>query len=357
MLFTKNQNIQNICGTILRVATFFILVLFIHTTASAATLSLSPSGGTYTVGKTISVRVAVGSGGQSINAISGSVIFSTDTLTLTSISKSGIVNLWAQDPTFSNSGGTASFQGVVLNGYTGGGGTVVTLNFKAKAEGTATVSISNSGSSVLLNDGNGTNVLSGTNGASFTITAGSTAKPVEPTKPVTRPTQPSEPVVPVVIPQVPPLGAAPLFTDYQSPVLPGNFVVVKGTASPKSLLNITFTATSPEGKTTVTQSSLMTTDTGTFDFVSDQKVTEGSSYTLVATASDGQKTAPLHLTVKNSLWFILATWSASIIAVQMSVALAILILILVAGYLLYRNHVLKKHLEMVIDELHNTQLK
>src|ERR1700744_3518698 len=130
MSFTRNQNIRTIFAGIAK--TFFVLglVLAAHSVAQAATLSLSPSGGSYAVGKTISVRVLVGSGGQSINAVDGSITFSNDTLTLSSISKSGIVNLWAQDPTFSNSSGTANFQGVILNGYTGGGGTVVTLNFK-----------------------------------------------------------------------------------------------------------------------------------------------------------------------------------------------------------------------------------
>lgn len=359
MSFTRNQNIHTIFAGIAKVFAVFALVLLMHTTVEAASLSLSPSGGSYAVGKTISVRVLVGSGGQSINAVDGSISFSNDTLSLVGISKSGIVNLWAQDPTFSNSSGTANFQGVILSGYSGGGGTVVTLTFKAKAVGAATVSISSGGSSVLLNDGNGTNVLSGTSGANFTITQGTT----KPSQPVTQPTtqnpppkeQPTTPVEHPVEPIAP--GAAPLFTDYQSPVIPGNFVVVKGTASPKTLVSITFTVISHDGKAVVTQRSVMTTDNGTFDFVSDQKVTEGSRYVLVASTPDGQKTDPLQLSVKNSLGYILAAWLASILAVQMSVALAILILIIVTGYLLYRNHVLKKHLQMAIDEIHTLEQK
>ncbi|MDB5254932.1 MAG: hypothetical protein JWL92_308 [Candidatus Nomurabacteria bacterium] len=335
-----------VCGIFL--AVFF----FLHDTAHAATLSLSPSGGSYAVGKTISVRVLVGSGGQSINAVSGVVSFSNDTLTLTGISKSGVITLWAQDPTYSNSSSSASFQGVILNGYSGGAGTVVTLTFRAKAEGAATVSISGSGSSVLLNDGKGTNVLSGTSGASFTIIRTSTppATP-EPTTPVTVPTVPETPVTPTV-----PL-LTPTFTDYANPLLPGNFVVVKGTGSPNSIVTITFTQGMPDGTNMVKQVSVPTTDTGTFAYVSDEKASEGITYTLVATNQEGQHTAPLVLNVKNSWLFIATGLIASIIAIKISALLALLILLIISGYLLYRNHVLKKRLEMVVDQLRQSPPK
>ncbi len=332
---------------------FFAVFFFLHDTAHAATLSLSPSGGNYTVGKTISVRVLVGSGGQSINAVSGAVSFSNDTLTLSSISKSGIITLWAQDPTYSNGAGSASFQGVILNGYSGGAGTVVTLNFKAKAEGSATVSISGSGSSVLLNDGAGTNVLSGTSGASFSIIRGSTPPPTttEPTTPVTVPVVPETPVTPTVP------SLTPTFTDYANPLLPGNFVVVKGTGSPNSIVTITFTQGMPDGTNTVKQIAVPTTDTGTFTYVSDEKALEGNTYTLVATNREGQHTAPLVLNVKNSWLFIATGIIASIIAIKISALLALLILLIISGYLLYRNHVLKQRLQMVVDQLRQSPPK
>ncbi len=346
--------------TVLSTAIVFAALFFVTATAHAATLSVSPGGGTVSVGKSFSVRVVVGSGGQSINAVSGSVSFSNSLLTLRSISKGSLVTLWAQDPTYSNASGTASFQGVILNGYSGGAGTVVTLNFVAKAQGTANISISSGGSSVLLNDGAGTNVLSGTSGAAFTITAPAQTSPRN-TQPVSQPIVTPTPTAEVTpqntepSPVVATAYAKPLFTDYQSPLLPGNFVVVKGTASPNSLINITFTQTLANGRTTVSQTSLPVEDNGEFTFVSDQKVVEGSSYTLVASTADGQSTAPLSLAVKNSLWFNLTTWIASLIAIQMSVALALLLIALIAGYLLYRNRVLKKRLKAVLDELHKPQ--
>lgn len=362
MPFIKKLNIQNITWTkFFTLGIFLTVFFFIHASAQAATLSISPSGGAYGVGKTISVRVVVNSGGQSINAVSGQITFSTSTLSLVGLSKSGVVTLWAQDPTYSNATGTASFQGVILNGYTGGNGTVLTLTFKTIAAGVGAINIANGASSVLLNDGQGTNVLSSTNSASFAI-SGTTYKAPVPVTPVPAPTP--SPIVPTTVTPTQPVspapqpseGAAPLFTSYQSPLLPGNFVVVKGTAPLNSTVTVTFTRTTQNGTTTVTQTSLPATD-GTFAYVSDEKVSEGNSYTLLATTPDGKSTAPLTLAVKNSLLFTLSMLIAMILAIKMSAWLALLLLFIIAGYLVYRNHMLKKHLQMLIDKLHEIPLK
>jgi hypothetical protein len=359
MVFIKKLSIANHQSFLKGLAIFFVVLFLTAAKADAASLSVSPSSGYLTVGKSITVRVVVGSGGQSVNAIAGQLHFSNDLLTLVGLSKGCLVNLWAQEPVYSNAAGSVSFQGVILNGYTGGAGTVVTLTFRAKAAGTASISISGSTSSVLLNDGQGTNVLSSTSGATVSI-----AKPAAPA-PVVQPTPQPEPVViptptvvatpPVVIPPAPvvvvPL-IAPLFTDYQSPAELGNFVVVKGTASPNSTITITFTHIDSNGQTTVSQQDVITNNAGVFSYVSDQKVTEGSSYTIVASTTDGQHTAPLQLSVRNSIWFVITTWIASIIAIKISIVFALLILIVIVEYLLYRNRILKQHLQQAIDQLH-----
>lgn len=150
---------------------------------SAASLSLSPSTGAYTVGNIIKVRVSVASGTQSVNAISGVVTYPSSILTLSSISKeNSLVTLWAKEPTFSNVSGSVSFEGVILNGYQGSSGTVLTLIFRAKKEGSASVKLSNS-STVLANDGVGTNVLTGVGGAFFTVGPGTKEEIVETTPP------------------------------------------------------------------------------------------------------------------------------------------------------------------------------
>lgn len=327
---------------IFAVLVVFLGLFFVGGRAQAATLGTNPSSGSYTVGKTISVRVIVNSSGQSINAVAGAVTFSNDTLTLTGISKSGsIITLWAQEPTYSNSSGTASFQGVTLNGYNGSSGTVVTLTFKAKAEGDATVSLSNANSSVLLNDGQGTNVLTTTSGARFTIGKGATTLPPVVTPPPVVVVPPPVVTEPVVV--TPPPAVAPLFTDYQNPLLPGSFVVVKGTGTPNTLVNISLTRVAENGDTTVTQTAVPVLTSGSFIYVSEGKVAEGSSYTLIATGADGQHTQALALTVKNSLSYVILKLLMSIFAIKIS-AIFVFLLFLLTLYLLYRNRVLRNRL-------------
>ena len=146
---------------------FSTLALLISTTivtphAVAATLTLS-SGTSATIGQTIQVPLVVSTeGNEVLNAVSAEVRFPAQLLTLQSISKTGsVMSFWAEEPTFSNSNGTASLQGIVPNpGWKGQNGNIVTLVFKVKASGTATISFSSA--SVLANDGLGTNILSKT---------------------------------------------------------------------------------------------------------------------------------------------------------------------------------------------------
>jgi hypothetical protein len=133
---------------------FFLLAF----PADAATLSFTNASGT--VGQTLSVPVVVSAqGGESLNGVSTRVEFPADKLTLLSLSKTGsIITFWAEEPSFSNSAGTASLEGIIPNpGYSGQNGRVITLVFQVKAPGTATLSFS--GASVLANDGRGTNIL------------------------------------------------------------------------------------------------------------------------------------------------------------------------------------------------------
>jgi len=67
--------------------------------------------------------------------------------------------LWPRDAVYSNSDGFANFEGVMLNGYTGNAGNIITLIFKAKAVGTASIRFTNV--SILANDGSGTDIFLG----------------------------------------------------------------------------------------------------------------------------------------------------------------------------------------------------
>ena len=135
----------------------------------AATLSLSPSSLSLAQGEIVLVNVVVGSDDQAMNAASGIVAFPTDKLEVVSVSKSGsVATLWVQEPSFSNALGTVSFEGVVLNpGFTGAAGKIVTISLRGKSGGTASLSFSSA--SVLANDGQGTEILTGSLGATITV--------------------------------------------------------------------------------------------------------------------------------------------------------------------------------------------
>lgn len=160
-----------------------ILILFFAISSSVraenGSLYLSPSSGTYTVGNTFSVEVRVNTGGISINAAQGTLVFSPDNLSVVSISKSGsIFSLWTAEPTYSNSSGAISFEGGVPNpGYTGASGKIITITFRARVSGTTQVNWSSG--AILANDGKGTNILSSMGGGNYTLGATVITPPAE----------------------------------------------------------------------------------------------------------------------------------------------------------------------------------
>jgi hypothetical protein len=150
----------------------FLLAFAFHVhAANGASISFSPSSGSFDVGSTFSVRVLVSSPGVSMNAVSGVVSFPSDKISVISVSKTNsIVNLWVQDPSFSNVQGTVNFEGIVLNpGFAGSNGQVITITFRTTAPGISLLSFLSG--SVLANDGSGTNILDpdGLGSAQFAI--------------------------------------------------------------------------------------------------------------------------------------------------------------------------------------------
>jgi hypothetical protein len=149
---------------------FLFSFFFIAPKTWAATINLNPANGIYKVGDTINLNVSIASN-TSVNAVAAKISYPTDLLTLNSLSKEGsIVSLWAQQPLYSNVEGIASMEGVILYGYTGDRGNIITLVFKAKDVGTANIKFNTA--SILANDGNGTETLSGKNGSTITIVKG-----------------------------------------------------------------------------------------------------------------------------------------------------------------------------------------
>ncbi len=132
-------------------------------------LSLSPAGGSYRVGDIVSVKIFVASPDQEVNAVSGNISFPVNLLEPTALIKTGsIVSLWAQEPSFEKATGNVQFEGVIFNpAFKGKTGTLLTVNFRVKAVGSAPLRFVSG--SVLANDGLGTNVLGSMKGADFAL--------------------------------------------------------------------------------------------------------------------------------------------------------------------------------------------
>jgi hypothetical protein len=165
------------------ISILFILILFFAFAApikaANGSLYLSPSSGAYTVGNTFLIEARVNTGGVSINAAQGTLVFPPDKLSVVGISKnSSIFSLWTAEPTYSNSSGTISFEGGVPNpGYTGSAGKIITITFRSRVSGTAQVNWSSG--AVLANDGKGTNILANLSGGAYTLGPTITTPPAE----------------------------------------------------------------------------------------------------------------------------------------------------------------------------------
>lgn len=166
---------------------FFSAVFFLlfATRASAATLFMNPSKAEVTVGNIVNIQVAVDTLDKVINNAESIVQFPKDLLEVVSVDKASIFSLWIEEPSYSNNAGQLIFNGGVPNpGFQGSNGKIISITFRAKKVGTASIVFSNS--AVRENDGLGTDVLSGKIGSEITIPGVQTQPAIDTqTKPVT----------------------------------------------------------------------------------------------------------------------------------------------------------------------------
>jgi hypothetical protein len=147
-------------------------------TAYAADVLVSPSTGTYSSGQSFTATIKADPKGSNINAVEAKLSFDNTKLSVVSLSKTGSAfSLWTTEPTFSNSDGTIDFGGGSPTPFSSVS-TVLTVTFRALAEGSANVKVASA--SVLAADGKGTDVYSGSVDATYTIGAAST-QPTETT--------------------------------------------------------------------------------------------------------------------------------------------------------------------------------
>jgi hypothetical protein len=182
---------------------FLLVGMGLVGSAQAATQYFSPSAGSYSANSSFSVGVYTSSADQAASAFSGYISFPTDKLRVTAVSTSGsVVSIWVQEPTYSNSSGTISFEGFIPNpGFSGSGGKLLTITFQALGSGPAMVAYS--GGSVLANDGLGTDITTGLGSASFTLGDAAPVPTPVPTptpepSPAPEPTKPAVPSAPAL---------------------------------------------------------------------------------------------------------------------------------------------------------------
>ena len=100
-----------------------------------------------------------------VNAVGGTVTFSSDILSVDSVTRSSsIIDLWSEEPLISNTLGTIHFSGGIIGsnvGTVGNHGEVFTINFRALKTGKISLGLKNG--ELLANNGEGTNVFSGSN--------------------------------------------------------------------------------------------------------------------------------------------------------------------------------------------------
>ena len=160
--------------------------------AHAATLIIVPDSFKVSAGNIVSADIIVDTSGVAINDSEAAISFPTDLLQVMSVNKgSSIFSLWVEDPKFSNIDGTITYSGGAPNpGYTGKNGKIISVVFKAKKQGNATLVFSDA--TVRKNDGLGTDVLSLKRSATIQIGA----SPVEvPIVPATTAALPAKPVI------------------------------------------------------------------------------------------------------------------------------------------------------------------
>ena len=149
---------------------FFLIIfslLFFPVTSRAATLLLSPSNGTFSVGSTFNTSILLDTKGESVNAIAVDLSFPPDMLQIVSPSVGqSVIGVWTATPKFSNTTGRLELQGGIPGGITASNALISTVTFRVKSIGDGLVKFLDN-SKVLLNDGLGTNVLNQTANAVY----------------------------------------------------------------------------------------------------------------------------------------------------------------------------------------------
>lgn len=169
MIIFKNTFIKMVFETSFGLSLILVAFFAWPKLSDAATLSVTPATGTYTVGNTFSVSLLLNTEGQTVNAVEASISFPPDKLQLVSgAAGTSVIEIYTIPPRINNQGGRLDIAGGIPGGLNVRSGQVTTMTFRVKAVGSANIRVLDN-SKVLLNDGQGTNVLGNTGSATYTL--------------------------------------------------------------------------------------------------------------------------------------------------------------------------------------------
>lgn len=225
------------------ISALFIFIIPLARPSYAATLRLEPSTVTTTVDKTFEVKISVNSGGEEINAVDAFVVYDADMLEAQSVSDGSFFPTVLHDI---KKAGRAYIAGMVDNPGTFkvGAGTVASILFKAKKNGSSTVVFectqgATTDSNVVKNDLNATDIIVCASNGSLSVTVGSTTTTTTSVAPTTTSVAPTSTPIPattsVPVPTAIPVAVVPkalpksgVFENIAQYATPGIALVIIG---------------------------------------------------------------------------------------------------------------------------------
>lgn len=134
----------------------------------AATLSFTPASFEIGAGEKMTTELRIDSEGVSFNAAQATIRFPKDILEVVALDKTtSAFSFWLEEPQFSNTDGVISFTGGTPHGVSGGAVEILKVEFRAKGSGSGTLLLSDA--AISASDGSGTNILSKTADATFSV--------------------------------------------------------------------------------------------------------------------------------------------------------------------------------------------
>lgn len=207
---------QNIFHNI-KIAKYFSVILvslfsiLMASSASAAVIYIFPDKGNFDLKQDVIVDIKINSEGEAINAAQATISWPSSNLEFVEFKKdNSAFNFWVQDPILESDGRSLSFIGGTPKGISGNALQVLRIRFKASGAGSAAITFSNT--AITASDGKGTNVLSVSKGATFSIGSQAVVQPETPTEVPQPVVVQRPPVIAKNLPQVPEI-TVPLYPD------------------------------------------------------------------------------------------------------------------------------------------------